>query len=255
MQRLNVLQSATDSGKSGVVSHAMSIEQSRFTLLGVDSIPLQNVLMEMKCNEPAECTKTLARPPPKDHLLPAYPITRFMKDSVSVVVDSFDRDPLEVAMVPSLQTRQEVFPEKNVRRCHIKMVTPHAGYFVVNVTSSAVDRFSFTKDDVEPLIPSETLAGPGGEESESENEPNSGTPMYIFKHVANAVEGLANYEWNWWIDISLSREKTDQQDPVVPITWAVSNITMTPALDQLVGKLPEYVNPIPISTYLHKFNC
>jgi hypothetical protein len=249
VQRLNVLQSAATSDRSGAVSHDMDIEQSHFTLLGVDSIPLQNVLMELNCE--GECTKTLARPPPKDHLLPAYPITRFMNDSVSVVVDSFERDPLEVAMLPSLQTRQELLPEKSMRRCHIKMQTSHAGYFVVNVTGSAVDRLSFTKDDVEPLIPSETLAGPGG--SEDEESAGSGTPMYIFKHVANAIDGQEKYEWNWWIDIASSSQESEEV--VVPITWAVSNITMTPALNQLVEKLPDYVNPIPISTYLHKFSC
>ncbi|QDZ25736.1 endoplasmic reticulum metallopeptidase [Chloropicon primus] len=204
------------------------IEESSVTMLGVDSVPLQNVLNDMVGAQSHE-----SGPPKSDpnHLLAAYPITRFMKDSVSLKVGVEDEEIRQLfKSLPSLRVRTK--KGSSMKRCHIAMRSPFAGYYLVNVTGNA-SKFSFAEHDTEPLIPSEYS--------------DDGLPMYAVRHVGNHLGGRNGLEWNWWIDA--------KPEENLKISWAVSNITSTPTLQDVVARLPDYVNPIPITTILHKFEC
>ncbi len=71
---------------------------------------------------------------------------------------------------------------------------------------------------------------------------------YGIRHVANSWDAESAYEWQWWIDIADSGNG-------VGIKWTASNITATDSLRDMIAELPDYVNPIPITTYMHQFEC
>ena len=222
-------------------SDLQAVEESSFTLLGVDSVPLGNVL-------PDELRECSSAPSPMEHLLAAYPITRFMKDSASLKAESCAQDDVKVGQseLPSLSFHSEYSEETSTRRCHITMRSPFASYFGVNVIGKQVSRFSFTSNDTEPLIASEMLEG------ESFSSP---VPLYGIRHVANVLDDQSAYEWSWWMDIESEDNASTSEDDGVKIAWTASNITETPYLQRMVGKLPDYVNPIPITTFMHQFHC
>ena len=57
------------------------------------------------------------------------------------------------------------------------------------------------------------------------------------------------------MDIESEDNASTSEDDGVKIAWTASNITETPSLQRMVGKLPDYVNPIPITTFMHQFHC
>ena len=225
VQRLHVLKGGRP--PSGGSTYDGAIESTSLTMLGVDSVPLGNVLEDM------EGASALRRSEPgPDHLLAAYPITRFMKDSASVAMEAGEGERRQVlANLPSLEV--EASKTGGVKRCAVKMSSPFAGYYLVNVTGPA-SKFSFSENDGDALIPSELS--------------QSGEPTYAVRHVSNELSGGDGLDWVWWVE-------TEQPEAELRVSWAVSNITSTPYLDEVVGRLPDYVNPIPITTYLGRFEC
>ena len=220
---------------------------SSLTLLGVDSVPLAQALKDFHLEgggAEAITFESFGKEERMDHLLAAYPITRFMKDSISVEMAAAaggEERAAVVADLPSLVTRAE--PIRGGRRCHVTMASPLASYFLVNVTSPHVRAFSFTEKDGKLPIPSEIL--------------DTGVPMYGIRHVGNMNQQQSRYQWDWWMDIETPSSESEEEEvpSLVDVTWTVSNITETPTLAKVIGALPDFINPIPITTYLHAFKC
>ena len=103
--------------------------------------------------------------------------------------------------------------------------------------------FSFTEKDGKLPIPSEIL--------------DTGVPMYGIRHVGNMNQQQSRYQWDWWMDIETPSSESEEEEvpSLVDVTWTVSNITETPTLAKVIGALPDFINPIPITTYLHAFKC
>ena len=110
-------------------------------------------------------------------------------------------------------------------RCHVIVETPWGGYHSVNITDSAsVTQWSFT-----------------------EGRPWSAEGDALVVH--HAAHGETGRRWDWWVDLAPGA------DGALDIEWAYTNVTETPAIASVTGKLAPNVTPIPQTTYFLAFKC